>query len=53
MSGKYTQMNRNNRYNNNNNNGNSGNSNGTNKYRNDDSNKGTCLSFLSNYYNGN
>jgi translation initiation factor 4A len=59
MSGKYTQMNRNNRYNNNGNgnsnssNSNSGNSNGTNKYRNDDSNKGTGPSFLSNYDNGN
>ena len=44
MSGKYNQMNRNNRYNNNN---------GTNKYRNEDSNKGTGPSFLSNYDNGN
>jgi superfamily II DNA/RNA helicase len=44
MSGKYPPMNRNNRYNNGNN---------TNKYRNDDSNKGSGLSYASNYDNGN
>jgi translation initiation factor 4A len=58
MSGKYPPANRNNRYNNGNNgnNGNSGNSgnggnggNSTNKYRNDESNKGQ--SFIGNYDN--
>ena len=51
MSGKYPPMNRNNRYNN----GNNSNGNNTNKYRNDDSNKGTGNgpSFASNYDNGN
>ena len=54
MSGKYPPMNRNNRYNNgNNSNGNNSNGNNTNKYRNDDSNKGTGPSFVSNYDNGN
>jgi translation initiation factor 4A len=46
MSGKYPPMNRNNRYNN-------GNGNNTNKYRNDDMNKGASPSFASNYDNGN
>jgi translation initiation factor 4A len=55
MSGKYPPMNRNNRYNNNNNNNNNNSSNGsnTNKYRNDESNKGSGPSFVNNYDNGN
>ena len=47
MSGKYPPMNRNNRYNN------GSNGNNTNKYRNDDSNKGSGPSYASNYDNGN
>ena len=56
MSGKYPQMSRNNRYNNgniNNGNSNNGNGNNTNKYRNDESNKGSGPSFVNNYDNGN
>jgi translation initiation factor 4A len=51
MSGKYPPMNRNNRYNNGN--SNNGNGNNTNKYRNDESNKGSGPSFVNNYDNGN
>jgi translation initiation factor 4A len=52
MSGKYPPANRNNRYNNGNNN-NSSNGSNTNKYRNDESNKGSSPSFVNNYDNGN